>query len=250
MAIPESNLVLHNSDLQLTEVDEQQIAQLLQNEVQTALENIDPRPPRVKISRETQSFLMPDGSTAKSLTGIIVYHHKARGYWETEGQQVPTCSSMDGKTGIDANGIEHPCAKCPKNVFGSGKDGHGKACKEMRWIYLLQENEIIPSRISLPPTSLGKFDAFVTALAQKRMAPIQKVVKLSLETAESRGFRYSALAQPEVIGDTPLQKIPELIRMREAVVTAARKAGIDAEDYYDTGENFTTSETTGADEPF
>ncbi len=231
---------------ELAEMDEKQIQEMLQGEVQTALENIDPRPPRVKLSRESQVFMLPDGSTQKTIEGIIVFHHKARGYWETEGQQVPTCSSMDGKAGTDENGNTRPCAGCPHDAWGTGKDGRGKACKEMRWIYVLQEGEIIPSRISLPPTSLGQFDAFVTALAQKRVAPIQKVVKLGSEAAERHGYKFSALAQPEVIRDTPLKDIPGLIRLREAVVQAARKEGITAEDYYD--EN--SAEGAGEDQPY
>lgn len=221
--------LVNREEMQLTD---EQLEKLLEQEVQTSLENIDPRPPRVKMLRESQSFMLPNGNTAKNITGIIVYHHKARGYWETEGQKIPTCSSMDGNTGTDENGVEHPCLRCPKNKFGSGKEGHGKACKEMRWIYLLQKEDVIPSRISLPPTSLGKFDSFISALAQKRIAPIQKIVKLSLEAGESRGFKYPVLAQPEVIGDTPRENILQLINMRESVVAAARKAGIEAEDYY------------------
>jgi hypothetical protein len=89
---------------------------------------------------------------------------------------------------------------------------------------------------------LGKFDSFVTALAQKRIAPVQKVVKLGLESAERRGFKYSALAQPEVLGDVERDRIPGLISMRETVVAAARKAGIDAEDY------FVDTEAAAADE--
>lgn len=227
------NLSLMNREE--AQLSEQELEKLLQSEIQTSLENIDPRPPRVKLSRESQAFLLPDGSTQKTMEGVIVFHHKARGYWEVEGQQVPTCSSMDGRTGTDENGNTRPCNGCPHDAWGTGKDGRGKACKEMRWIYLLQEGEIIPSRISLPPTSLGKFDAFVTALAQKKLAPIQKVVRLSLEAAERHGYKFSALAQPEVIGDTPLKDIPGLIKMREAVVQAARKEGITAEDYYDEG---------------
>lgn len=229
MAVEEQRLV---NIAEESSAEDKALQELLNSEVQTALDNIDPRPPRVKISRETQAFLLPDGSTTKEITGIVIFHHKARGYWEEEGQQVPICSSMDGKTGIDENGQERPCMGCSKNIFGSGKDGHGKACKEMRWIYILQEGEIIPSRISLPPTSLGKFDTFVTALAQKKIAPIQKIVTLRLETTESRGFKYSVLAQPEIAGDTPRENILNLIQMRESVVAAARKAGIDAEDYF------------------
>ena len=115
--------------------------------------------------------MLPDGTTEKTLTGTIMYHHKARGYWEVEGQQLPTCSSMDGATGTNENGEQQTCATCPFNAWGSGKDGRGKACKEMRWIYVLQEGEIIPAAFRYP-TSLGQFDVFVTALAQRKIAPI------------------------------------------------------------------------------
>lgn len=249
MAMPEGSLIPNNPDLQLAEVDDQQIEQLMQNEVQMGLENIDPRPPRIKLSREVPVFMMPDGSTAKNLTGIIVFFHKTRGYWETEGQKIPTCSSMDGKVGTDENGVKHNCLNCPRNAYGTDKGGRGKACKEMRWIYFLQEGEMLPSKISLPPTSLGEFDTFVSALAQKKMAPIQKIVRLSLKTAEKKNYSYSVLAQPEVIGDTPKQNILGLFRMREAVVAAAKQAGIEAEDY-DTEEAGTSATEMANDEPF
>lgn len=224
---------------------------LLDAEVQTALENIDPRPPRIKISREAQAFMLPDGSTEKSLTGTIMFHHKARGYWEVEGQQLPTCSSMDGKTGVDENGEGATCSICPFNAWGSGKDGRGKACKEMRWIYVLQEGEIIPSRISLPPTSLGQFDAFVTALAQRRIAPIMKQVRIGLEKTERHGFTYSVLGQPEVLGDVEREKIVEMLQLRDSVVAAARKAGITADDYFDGDGDGESGDAAGsADEPY
>ena len=235
-------------EVSLTNLDD-----ILNQEVQTALENIDPRPPRIKISREAQAFLLPDGTTEKTLTGTIMYHHKARGYWEVEGQQLPTCSSMDGLTGLDENGEQHSCATCPFNAWGSGKDGRGKACKEMRWIYVLQEGEIIPSRISLPPTSLGQFDAFVTALAQRKIAPIMKMVRIGLEKTERHGFTYSVLGQPEVLGDVEREKIVEMLKLRDSVVAAAKKAGIEVEDYYFDGEVVeaeTGEAASSADEPY
>ena len=234
------------------EVSLANLDEVLQAEVQTALENIDPRPPRIKISREAQAFLLPDGTTEKTLTGTIMFHHKARGYWEVEGQQLPTCSSMDGITGTDETGEQHSCATCPFNAWGSGKDGRGKACKEMRWIYVLQEGEIIPSRISLPPTSLGQFDAFVTALAQRKIAPIMKVVRIGLEKTERHGFTYSVLGQPEVLGDVERDKIVEMLKLRDSVVAAAKKAGIEAEDYFD-GEGEVVEAggaASSADEPY
>lgn len=248
MTTKNETAITAKSEVSLANLDE-----VLQAEVQTALENIDPRPPRIKISREAQAFLLPDGTTEKTLTGTIMYHHKARGYWEVEGQQLPTCSSMDGATGTNENGEQQTCATCPFNAWGSGKDGRGKACKEMRWIYVLQEGEIIPSRISLPPTSLGQFDAFVTALAQRKIAPIMKQVRIGLEKTERHGFTYSVLGQPEVLGDVPREQIVEMLKLRDSVVAAAKKAGIEAEDYFD-GEVVEAGEAGtaagDADEPY
>lgn len=215
-----------------------EIQAMLNNEVNNALEGIDPRPPVIKINKDLQAFVLPDGTTAKTLTGVIVFHHKARGYWETEGQKIPTCSSIDGKGGAgDPGGKCRICSLGGEHAWGSGKGGHGKACKEMRWIYLMQEDDAIPSKISLPPTSLSKFDSFITALIQKKIAPIQKIVKLSLEVGESRGFKFSALAQPEVVGSVDFKKIPKLIALRDRAVKAAKEAGIESDDYYsDNGE--------------
>ena len=212
---------------------------LLDEEMKMALEGIDPRPPQIKVSREAQVFMMPDGTTTKQLTGIIIFNHKARGYWETEGQQLPTCSSMDGVSGTDENGVQHPCKACRfggESAWGTGKDGRGKTCKEMRWIYLLQDDEIVPSRISLPPTSLSEFDRFISALVQKRKAPISKVVRLGLEKTERHGFSYSTLAQPEVLGDVPPERIIQILKLRDTAVAAAQRAEITAEDY-DTGDD-------------
>lgn len=245
--VNETAITAKSGEVSLANLDD-----ILNQEVQTALENIDPRPPRIKISREAQAFLLPDGSTEKTLTGVIVYHHKARGYWEVEGQQLPTCSGMDGKTGTDENGEQHACLNCEFNAWGSGKDGRGKACKEMRWLYVLQEGEIIPSRISLPPTSLGQFDAFVTALAQRKIAPIMKMVRIGLEKTERHGFTYSVLGQPEVLGDVEREKIVEMLKLRDSVVAAAKKAGIEAEDYFDgEGEIVESGDAANnADEPY
>ena len=212
---------------------------LLDAEIKMSLEGIDPRPPQIKVSREAQVFMLPDGTTAKNLTGVLVYNHKARGYWETEGQALPTCSSMDGAMGTDENGTQHPCKACRfggESAWGTGKDGRGKTCKEMRWIYLLQDDEIVPSRISLPPTSLSEFDRFISALVQKRKAPISKVVRLGLEKTERHGFSYSTLAQPEVLGDVPPERIIQILKLRDTAVAAAQRAEITAEDY-DTGDD-------------
>ena len=91
---------------------------------------------------------------AKTLTGVILYNHSAYTLWpegnEYDEDTKPLCSSVDGKTGIGEPG--GACATCPMNAYGSATDGgRGKACKNMRQLYLLRSGEYMPLSISLPP---------------------------------------------------------------------------------------------------
>ena len=48
------------------------------------------------------------------------------------------------------------------NRFGSAPDGSkGKACKNMRVLYLLRSGEYMPLQVNLPPTSIKPFKEFL-----------------------------------------------------------------------------------------
>ena len=94
---------------------------------------------------------------ARTLEGVILYNPEGSEYDE---DTKPLCSSVDGKTGIGEPG--GACATCPMNAYGSARDGgRGKACKNMRDIYLLRSGEYMPLLISLPPTSIKPFKEFL-----------------------------------------------------------------------------------------
>jgi hypothetical protein len=51
------------------------------------------------------------------------------------------------------------CHKCPLAQFGSavdqkGQPGKGQACKSMRMLLFLRQDDMIPMIVNLPPTSL------------------------------------------------------------------------------------------------
>ena len=74
----------------------------------------------------------------RKLVGVILYHHLANAYWpegsEYDDNVPPFCQSFDGKQGYgEPGGV---CAACAFNQFGSTANGSGKACKNMRQIYL------------------------------------------------------------------------------------------------------------------
>lgn len=131
---------------------------------------------------------------SKEIIGVIVDHYPVNAFFEEEysGQaQPPTCSSMDGKTGIgEPGGL---CSNCPLNKYGSGEDGKGKKCKNLRRIYVLRSGEILPILITLPPTSIRNFSDYISKrIVMKGMKACDVVTKMTLTVEKSQtGIKYS-----------------------------------------------------------
>lgn len=130
----------------------------------------------------------------RKLVGVILYHHLANAYWpegsEYDDNVPPFCQSFDGKQGYgEPGGV---CAACAFNQFGSTANGSGKACKNMRQIYLLRSGEYLPLQFSLPPTSLRPFNDFMNlAFVARRRPSYSAIVEIGLKRAESGGYTYS-----------------------------------------------------------
>lgn len=128
-----------------------------------------------------------------SLEGVILYHHTSNAYWpegsEYDDNTPPMCQSVFGKIGYgEPGGV---CEACPLNQYGSVSKGNGKACKNMRALYLLQSGEYVPIQLMLPPTSLRPFNDFASAVFMNRRRAIYgSVVKISLKKETSNGFTY------------------------------------------------------------
>lgn len=75
---------------------------------------------------------------------MILYNHASNAYWpegkEYDDNEPPLCQSVDGKQGYGEPG--GACATCILNRFGSSATGRGKACKNMRVLYLLRSGSI------------------------------------------------------------------------------------------------------------
>ena len=130
----------------------------------------------------------------RKLVGVILHHHFANAYWpegsEYDDNVPPFCQSFDGKQGYgEPGGV---CAVCAFNQFGSTASGSGKACKNMRQIYLLRSGEYLPLQLSLPPTSLRPFNDFMNlAFVARRRPSYSAIIEIGLKRAESSGYTYS-----------------------------------------------------------
>ena len=151
----------------------------------------------------------PDSAT--TLEGIILHHHAHCAYWpesNDDEDNKPLCSSLDGKVGIgEPGGV---CATCQLNTFGTASKGAGKACKNMRVIYLLRSGEYLPVQINLPPTSIKPFKEFYTkAFALRRRAPYGSIVRIGLKQ-ETNGKEDSSVATFRRVADFSGEKLQQV----------------------------------------
>lgn len=156
--------------------------------------------PRVKIpGGGVPQFEMPGDDPehptfADKLEGVILYNHMSNAYWapgsEYSDDTPPLCRSADGKIGYgEPGGV---CAACEFNEFGSDENGSGKACKNMRMLYLLRSGEMMPIVLALPPTSIKPFREFLgSAFVARHRATYGSLVEISLVRKNSNGFDYS-----------------------------------------------------------
>ena len=186
--------------------------------------------PRIKIpGGGSTQFEIPTADPNKpdytpAIEGIILFNHNSNAYWE-EGSEYdmntsPVCSSVDGKTGYGEPG--GACADCPFNQYGSDTNGgKGKACKNMRSLYILQSGAPLPINLLLPPTSLKAFNDFTrTAFIMRSRKPWGSLVRIELRK-ESNGSNNYAVATFKLLGDFTGEKLAEV----KAYAVAAR-AGI------------------------
>lgn len=130
----------------------------------------------------------------KNLTGVILFNHATNAYWpegaEPSDDNPPLCQSANGKTGYgEPGGL---CSSCKLNQFGSAEKGRGKACKNMRTLYLLRSGDVMPIMLILPPTSIKPFRQFINSVfTLRKRATYGSLVQIGLKKEESGGFTYS-----------------------------------------------------------
>jgi hypothetical protein len=108
-----------------------------------------------------------------SIKGVIVLTQSVRAYWEkpfgeSGGGSPPDCVARDGLTGVGNPGGD--CLTCPMSQWESAKQGkgRGKACSESRLIYLVPKDEILPTIIKVPATSLANARKYLFGLTSAR----------------------------------------------------------------------------------
>lgn len=159
----------------------------------------------------------PDGhKLVDDLPCVILDSFNRRGYWigsEVEGAGLsnspPDCSSDDMITGRgrrsveDDESSEQACLDCPLNVWGSGRNGRGKACSVKKRVFLLLPDSVypIPLFLQVPPTSLKSFSQFARGLARFGTRLHHVTVSLSLKPDKDEGGNPFSRIEIKQLGD-------------------------------------------------
>ena len=158
----------------------------------------------------------------------------------------PDCSSVDGVTGScseeihKAYGVGGACGKCPKNKYGSevkqnGDKGKGKACKNMRRIFILREGEMLPWMVAVPPTSLTAFEDYSKAITNGRNVMYGVVTKVKLSEQKSGdGIAYSELRFSKTV-DLTKEERTHIKNYITGIKEFTRKVKMDENEYSSEG---------------
>lgn len=217
------------------------------------MEGVDnPRLPEYKIIHAGGMFEDPgsEGDGIKKVVGVIIDKNRTNAYWSKamgEGDsQIPDCYSYDNLVPDSAveNKMSDFCATCPKNTFGSGGPKR-KACKNAWRIHILVDGDVIPSRITLPPSSLNIFKDYLTLLTKKGLHCSTVATEFSLEKVEKNGYKFSVVKFKNLY-PVPEDKLSEIIKLRNTFKTQMRTEVITTSELGEENENEKNTE----DDPF
>lgn len=149
----------------------------------------------------SKNFILPDGSEGTSLTCVIVDFVSANMYYDSPFQKdtpgAPACFAIGLEPSTLAPSDKSPakqndtCAPCPQNQFGSAPTGgKGKACRNTRQLAIVAapaEAGVVNDQqgpvwlLSVPPTSLRAFDAYVNRLRLSKTIPSAVVTEITMD---------------------------------------------------------------------
>ena len=179
----------------------------------------------------------------KEITGVIIFTHRANGFWPgsygsgDDGNKIPLCSSMDGKTGMRTDtGEIVTCESCPYNQFGSaadekGNQSRGKACKNMRRLYIMRDGNPNIYLLTVPPTSIKEVNRQLTKIMGNGIPYTGLIVGLKLEKAtNANGIAYSKVVI-EKKGLLPAEAAAKAKELRRQIKDKYQSLAITMDDY-------------------
>ncbi len=163
-----------------------------------------PKIPRIKALSD--GLLLDENSTEdplKEIEGVVMFGAKYKAFYaeeyDPEVKNPPDCFSHDGKVPeADVKARQNPiCKGCPKNEFGTAKAGKGKACRDIRRLFILTsvakgEESIMPLQLNVTPSSIKNWDDYLGRLTQNGISYDEVSTKV-LAKKKNREDKYVTL---------------------------------------------------------
>lgn len=196
------------------------------------------------LAYEVQGEDDDDVEYKKEISGVIIFTHRMNGYWPNaygtggDDDKAPYCSSMDGKTGLcQSTGEVRSCETCPMNQFGSasatkGENARGKACKNMRRLYMMLDNDPNFYLLTVPPTSIKEVNRQLAKIMGSKGIPYTGlIVSLKLEKATNSGGIVYSRVTIERKGLMPPAAAETAKEMRRQIKAQYQNMAITMDDY-------------------
>jgi hypothetical protein len=161
---------------------------------------------------ERSSFDDPDADKdgivhLKEIQGAPVYFRDLRAWWrvafeERQGAGTPPdCQSQDNLHGAGDFGVGsvgNPtglCSNCPKAQWKSDrKGGPGQDCSQIRALFIMPPEGLLPMQVRIPPTSVRECRKFFVELAGRGIPYWSVLIRMSLfKDKNAAGISYSKI---------------------------------------------------------
>lgn len=195
------------------------------------------------LAYEVQGEEDEDTEYMKQIDAVVIFTHRANGFWPgaygsgDDQNKAPACASMDGKTAIWTDtGEARSCENCPMNQYGSGTDqagqaSRGKACKNMRRIYLMMSGDPNLYLLTVPPTSVRDVNKQLTKILAGGTPYVGMILRFTLEKAQnSGGIVYSKVVIKKA-GPLPAAVAAQATELRRQIKEQYQSVALTLDDY-------------------
>jgi hypothetical protein len=202
-------------------------------DLQDNIDQIQIRLPQIRILHTAQMFEMPTGDKVQSFEGLILDFNRINSFWaesfdKSGGGVPPDCFSLDGiRPSVYASHLEAEfCQQCPRNVFGSD-GGRGRACKNLKRVHVITEpNQLLPYRLTLPPSNLKAFDGYISQLVGRGYPWRMVWTSFSLKPTKSKeGITYAEIVM-SAAGSISQEQVTIAKRIAEQLMPILRDGDI------------------------
>jgi hypothetical protein len=165
-------------------------------EVQDNLESIEQfRLPRAKMTASGIELVEGDAPILE-MEGVILHTKKTNVYYDkpynpSAKAEPPRCYAPDAEIPVVENPIHPTCKGCPMAEFGTNSMKSGKACRNLKPMYLLLSDEaIMPRQLTITPASLKAANQYLLDLAERGIAYRKVKTKVQLYKENPKDTYY------------------------------------------------------------